>query len=124
VAFADFMESVIEGIELDPIPDTDDHRVFLWDNLRSHLSPIVTQTVEGRHGPCRFSILPRPAYQPKYGPIEYKMCDLVSELRRQAQPNWNTGILEQAVLRIAGQIGMNGSVDNTFDHCGYTIDGL
>jgi hypothetical protein len=124
VAIADFMESVIEDIEGDPIPDTDDHRVFLWDNRRSHLNPIVTQTVEGRHGPCRFSILPRPAYQAKYGPIEYKICDLVSELRRQAQPNWNTDILEQAVLRIAGQIGMNGSVDNTFDHCGYTFNGL
>jgi hypothetical protein len=121
VAFADFMEEVCQDIETNRIPDTDDHRVFLWDNLRSHLSPIVVQTVEGRHGPCRFSILPRPPYQPKYGPIEYKICDLVSQIRREAQPDWNTDILEQAILRIAGQIGMNGSVDNTFEHCGYPV---
>ena len=120
MAFSDFMEVVCQDIKTNRIPGTNNH-TFFWDNLRSHLSPLVVQTVKGRNGPCRFSILPCPLYQPKYGPIEYTICDLVSQIWREAQPNWNTDILEQAVLWIAGQIGMDGSVDNTFEHCGYPV---
>ena len=43
---------------------TDDHRVILWDNLRTH---------DPSCAPDDQSTL----YQPKYGPIEYKICDLL-----------------------------------------------
>lgn len=81
VVFRDFCDHICSDIEANPIPDTDDHRVFLWENLRSHHAAYVNQTVTGRTGPCRFTIVPRPPYQPKYGPIEYKICDLHTRLR-------------------------------------------
>ena len=74
--FRDFCHHICTSIETNPIPQTDDHRIFLWDNLNAHHAPYVTQTVLGRTGPCQFSIVPRPPYMPKYGPIEYKICDL------------------------------------------------
>ena len=101
--------------------DTDQFRVFLWDNLNSHLSHLVTQTVEGRDGPCQFTIVPRPPYQPKYGPIEYVICDLAGSLTYDADRDWNTNNLEQ---QIQNKFPLLHGFDNTFDHCGYSIDGL
>ena len=50
----------------------------MHDNLQAHLTPIVYQTVEARNGPTCFNILLRQlAYQPKYGPIEYKIYDVI-----------------------------------------------
>lgn len=121
--FADFCDYICTDIETNPIPNTDDHRVFLWDNLSSHLSPIVVQTVEGRNGPIHFAIVKRPAYEAKYAPIEYKILDIVNELKRNAHPDWDTNQLEQEIYLAASRIGMNGSFDATFDHCGYTVTG-
>ena len=81
--FCDEICTSIEGHQ--HIEGTDDHRVFLWDNLRAHYAPIVHQTVEGRNGPTTFSILLRPAYQPKYWLIEYKICDLIQNMRYNRQ---------------------------------------
>ena len=121
VSFASFIDTLCTSIETtDHIPGTDDHRVFLWDNLSSHTSPIVSQTVESRTGPTRFSILPRPSYQPKYGPIEYKICDLIEDMRAKVQGEITLDPMEQAILISAASIG---PFDSTFDHCGYTIDG-
>jgi hypothetical protein len=50
--------------------DIDNHRILLWDNLISHLAPLITQTIYGRNGPCHFTSVPLLHYQPKYGPIE------------------------------------------------------
>jgi len=122
--FADFADYVCTSIEMHRIPGTDDHRVNLWDNLNSHHSPIVAQTVEARNNGTRFSIVPRIPYQPKYAPIEYKICDLVSEVRRQATRDWDVNSLEQALYQVAATLGMNGGFDRTFDHCGYTVNGL
>jgi transposase len=43
--------------------------VFIWDNLTAHHSAYVHNTVTGCVGPSNFSIVPRPPYHPKYGPI-------------------------------------------------------
>lgn len=52
-------------------------RVFMWDNLRSHYSGQVAHNVyEAGH-----SILPRPAYSPCDGPIEY----MFNHIERQLQ---------------------------------------
>jgi hypothetical protein len=81
------------------------------------------QTVEGRNGPIHFAIVKRPAYEAKYAPIEYKILDIVNELKRNAHPDWDTNQLEQEIYLAASRIGMNGSFDATFDHCGYTVTG-
>ena len=84
-AFHDFVDYICTDIEQNRIPGTDDHRIFLWDNLNSHLAHYVTQTVEGRPGPQWFSTCPRPPYQPKYGPVEYKICDVIQDMKLKAR---------------------------------------
>ena len=120
-AFADFCDGMCGAIEGHMhIPGTDDHRVILWDNLRSHMTPIVYQTIEARDGPTRFSILPRPAYQPKYGPIEYKICDLLLHMQYNTDGEMSLDEMEHAINISAAAIG---PFNSTFDHCGYSIDG-
>ena len=120
-AFAGFCDGMCGAIEGHMhIPGTDDHRVILWDNLRAHMTPIVYQTIEARDGPTRFSILPRPAYQPKYGPIEYKICDLLLHMQYNTNGEMTLDEMEHAINVSAAKIG---PFDSTFDHCGYSIDG-
>ena len=121
-AFATFCDevcSLIEGVM--HIPGTDEHKVLLWDNLRAHMTPIVYQTIEGRDGPTRFSILPWPAYQPKMGPIEYKICDLLLHMQYNTEGKMSLDEMEGAINQSASQIG---PFDSTFEHCGYSVDGL
>ena len=54
VVFNDFVDMICTDIETDPIPDTDDDRILMWDNLTSYHSAYVHQTVMGRPG-NRFS---------------------------------------------------------------------
>ena len=84
------------------------------------MSHLVAQIVKGRQGPTVFSFVPRPPYQPKYGPIEYAICDLVGHLAIEAQANWTTELLERKIRDAAQQIK---GFWNTFDFCGYLIDG-
>ena len=116
LVFRDFCEMICSDIELNRIAGTDDHRIMLWDNLNSHHAAYVHQTVTGRMGPCQFTIVPRPPYQPKYGPIEYKICDLTDEVRKKKTGEWDCARLEQEVRAAALRIG---PFDSTFAHCGY-----
>lgn len=124
LVFAKFCEYVCNDVETNLVQgDLDTSRVLLWDNLASHHSPVVVDTVENRAGACTFSIIPRPPYQPKYGPIEYKICDTIATTRRIAQANWTTDDVEQAIASTFGSIGRGDyNFDNTFDHYGYSID--
>jgi hypothetical protein len=123
--FADFCEWVCSDIEAHPLPNNGDaHRYFLWDNLTSHKAPIVYQTIEGRNHGCSFECVPRPPYQPKYGPIEYVFCELACRLRDMAKDEWSYATLRQEILNITAQLGLNGKFDSTFAHCGYTEDGV
>jgi hypothetical protein len=63
----------------------------------------------------RSSIVPRPAYEAKYAPIEYMILDIVNELKMVAEPDWDTNRLDQEILLAASRIGMNGSFNNTFE---------
>jgi len=128
--FSDFIEYICNDIETNPVPgnlsDVDRIRRFLWDNLRAHMAPIVAQTVEVRPpgSNTTFSYIPRPPYQPKYGPIEYKICDLVAAVGKKTTKEWTTVDLEQALIEEASRLAFNNkSFDNTFDHCGYTENG-
>mmetsp|Transcript_40189 Transcript_40189/g.45907 ORF Transcript_40189/g.45907 Transcript_40189/m.45907 type:complete len:221 (-) Transcript_40189:115-777(-) len=98
--FSDFIEYICNDIETNSVPanlsDINDDRKFLWDNLRAHMAPIVVQTVEVRPpgSNTTFSYIPRPPYQPKYGPIEYKICDLISAVGKKSTPDWTLADLE------------------------------
>lgn len=120
VAHARFNDYVFSDIEDNPAPgDLDQRRGVLWDNLRSHGAPIVYQTVEGRDSDNEFFIVPRPPYQPKFGPTEYVFCEVACELQRQVQPHWTTEILRQKLVEILSVVGRDGKFDNLFAHCGY-----
>ncbi len=121
LVFASFIDHICRDIETNGIPqnqlNTDSQRIFLWDNLNSHFAPIVNQTIMARNGNTIFSSIPRPPYQPKFGPIEYKILDCVTAAMKRITSNSTTVDLEQALLRAASEIG---PFDSTFQHCGYT----
>ena len=113
--FSDFCDHVCTSIE----GSGNTERVFLWDNLNSHLAPLVYHTVEGRRGPCSFRIVPRPPYQPKYGPSEYGFCELICRLQDRVKADWNVETVRHEIHQVANNLGMNGGFDRTFQHCGY-----
>ena len=123
VEFANFCDIICTNIEQNPSGPNDGNRIMMWDNLSSHLSPHVTQVVEGRNqipnNPTFWTIVRRPPYQPKFGPIEYIFCELACELKKIAQANWDTAKLRQEIFNIAARIGRGGAFDRTFEHCGY-----
>jgi transposase len=114
--FRDFCDYVCTDIETNNIPGTDFHRVFIWDNLTAHHSAYVHNTVTGRVGPSNFSIVPRPPFHPKYGPIENKICEVMGKIRLKKEEDWDMNRLELAIMLAAYQII---SFDTSFQHCGY-----
>ena len=114
-AFADFVDEIQQSLANNPLPNGigNPPRFFLWDNLRSHLAPIVFQTVadSGLH-----EIIPRPPYCPKDGPIEYFFCQVVCELRNRLHAIHTLQDLIQQIHSVVGQIG---GVDATFAKIGY-----
>jgi len=85
-------------------------------NLAVHHSRYVHNTVANRVGPSNFSIVPRPPYHPKYGPIEYKVCEVMEKIRVKKEEDWNMNRLEHEILLAANQIER---FEETFIHCGY-----
>jgi hypothetical protein len=73
--FRDFCDHICLEIEQFGVVGTDDHRILIWDNLAAHHSVYVPQTVTGCEGPCQISIVAWLQYHPKFGPIEYKICE-------------------------------------------------
>eukprot|EP00536_Pseudo-nitzschia_multiseries_P006922 jgi/Psemu1/16454/gm1.16454_g len=101
----------------------DKWRVYFWDNLSSHYSPIVYEAVIGRGGPTQFDILPQLlAYQPKYGPIEYVICQLLNNnMKVNVIGELDLNQMEQQILYSAAATG---PFDATFAHFGYSEDGV
>lgn len=85
--FSRFVDHVLNRLEA-TTHQVDDHRICLWDNLRSHLGPTVYNTVYGRATPNTFSFIARPPYQPKYGPTEYMFAELTNRLQQRVQAEW------------------------------------
>ena len=110
--FFNFLQTIIDSVENRSsilhqlnLP-FNQYRVFLWDNLNSHSSPLVAMTLYGHPGPRnRFSSVNKPPYQSKYGSIEYKICDLIHELQMEACHDWDIDILEQEIYNAANIIG-------------------
>ena len=70
------------------VPVTDDHHIYIRDKLVAHHSAYIHQTVTGRAGTRLFSIVVRPPYHPKFGPIDYKIYELTNILLMKKEPNW------------------------------------
>ena len=118
--FSNFLNDVLTQLEQHPAPTgVDNHRVILCDNLSSHKSAIVVDTVDQRPSPNVFELVYRPPYQPKYGPIEYVFGEMARKLELLVRPDCTTATLEQHIRLIAANLGMNGKFHNTFAHCGY-----
>jgi hypothetical protein len=114
--FRDFCELVCGDIESNGIDGMDNHRIFIWDSLRAHHAAYVHETVTNRAGPRRFSIVPRPQYHPKFGPIEYTICKVTLRLWLEKKADWDMDDLEQQICRIAMSVGQ---FEPTFLHCRY-----
>jgi hypothetical protein len=113
--FCDFCDYVCWVIETNNITGTDAHWIFIWDNLAAHHSAYVHSTVTNRDGPSLFSIVAQPPYHPKYGPIEYKICEVMEKIWLKKEDDWNMNRLELEVALAAHQIAR---FDETFLHCG------
>ena len=88
-------------------------RVFMWDNLSSHLSPIIHQTVEGNFNHL---IVRRPPYKPSDAPIKYVFCSLICELQHRTFQHDNLNELIHSIqIVITNLQGFN----NTFNKLGY-----
>jgi hypothetical protein len=116
--FHDFCELVCSDLERNGMNGngTDDHCIFIWDNLRAHHGAYMHEMVTNHASLLRFSIVPRLQYHPKFGPIEYIICEATSRLRLAKDADWDMDDLEQQICLIAMSIGQ---FDPTFVHCGY-----
>ena len=115
IDFNDFLDFICDDIENNqPLGAVgNESRIFLWDNLSSHCSPIIHQTVEGQYG---HTIIRRPPYKPSDAPIEYIFCQLVSELQsRTFQLNNLVELIHAIQVVVTNLNGFN----NTFHKIGY-----
>jgi hypothetical protein len=60
--------------------------------------------VAHRVGPSQFSIVARPPYHPKYGPIEYWICEVMEKIWLKKDEDWNLNCLEHQIMIAANQI--------------------
>jgi hypothetical protein len=112
--FNNFIASIVEDIDNNPLPIIGTpSRVFLWDNLRAHKSPLLYHTVEGGR---RHRIQPRPPYMPCYGSIEYVFCQLQGKLNKDINNIHNLNDLERSIYMVVANLG---GFNNTFAHCRY-----
>ena len=115
IDFNDFVGFICEELENNPLPGAigNDSQIFMWDNLSSHCSPIIHQTVEGRFNHL---IIRRPPYKPSDAPIEYVFCSLICELKQQTFQFDNLAQLIHAIHVVVTHL--NG-FDSTFHKLGY-----
>ena len=114
--FNEFLRFICTNLENVQPPGVvgNESRIFLWDNLSSHCSPIIHQTVEGEFGHV---IIRRPPYKPADAPIEYIFCQLVHQLQTRTFECNNLVQLIQAVQNVVAT-SLQG-FNNTFAKLGY-----
>ena len=115
IDFNDFCRYVCENIQNNHPEGMvgNNQRVFLWDNLTSHRSPIFHQTVEGEFG---HRIIRRPPYKPSDAPIEYVFCSLICELQTRT---FYTNNLNELIYAIQVVVSNLQGFNNTFHQLGY-----
>jgi DDE superfamily endonuclease len=89
-------------------------KMFMWDNLSSHLSPPLINAIYN----AGHSIMNRPPYSPVDGPIEYVFNEIENQLKGRLYQIANHNDLNVAMHAIITGLGAN--FDATFVHCGYT----
>ncbi len=89
---------------------------YLGYNLRAHHAVYVHERVTNRAGPQRFSMVPKPQYHPKFGPIEYTICKVTLRLWLEKEADWDVDDLKQHICWIAMLVGQ---FDPAFQYCGY-----
>ena len=120
--FSRFIDHVCRSIEEQPV-DGDHNRVFMWDNLSCHLTPLVTNTVYFRptQDDFNFEIIPRPPYQPKWAPVENFICMVANSLSRKVKADWTDDILRLEIHNSCMEVGNHMALDRTYAHCGYHL---
>ena len=108
-----FLDKAIAAL---PVPDGNlvEAKVFLFDNLASHLTSLCLDTIllSGH----RF--VARPAYDPQDAPIEYIFNTIGNELKLASSEITDDESLRAVVLRIVTNLD-TASFVNYFEHCGY-----
>ena len=120
--FANYMDYVLSSIENDPVPGGyDNDRVLLWDNLSVHKTTMVATMVQlrPRKDEFRFISINRPPYQPNIAPIEYIFGMIGMQLSQRCAKDWGLDRLVEEIHYACVHVGLDGSLDNTFIHCGY-----
>ena len=113
--FNNYLEYVMDDLQNNPIPNIpNEGRIFLWDNLSAHLTPLIYNTVAARN--AGHTIVPRPPYRPWIAPIEYVFCQLACELRRRFHLITDTAILINEIQNIIPTLK---GINATYTHCGY-----
>jgi transposase len=118
--FSDFLEQICSDIEQHPT-ESDDERVFLWDNLSVHLTALVRNTLELCPSNHVFYSVARPAYRPKWAPIEYCFCQIANELTRKVWSGWDGDDLRTELNHLLLNLGSDNVFNKTFAHCGYDL---
>ena len=120
--FSDYINYVASDIEQNPLPDgLDGRKIFMWDNLSVHGTALVSSTLELRptRQQHRFIPVPRPPYMPEIGPIEFIFGEISSILSRKCARHWGRANLEYKIHNACVMVGWNGTINQTFRHCGY-----
>ena len=92
-------------------------RVFLWDNLSSHSTPLIHNSVARRQAGHRIN--PRPPYRPWMALIEYVFYQLADRLRQRVFRINKTVDLIHEIHEIIPTLS---GFDATFEHCKYPIN--
>lgn len=97
-------------------PHPERRRYLLWDNLSSHGTERVRQLVHA----AGHLIIPRPAYYPVDGPIEYVFNMVQTELYHSANEVQNDEDFENELVSILYNLHRDGEgFAGYFRHCGY-----
>jgi hypothetical protein len=83
------------------LPAHGPHRLFMWDNLAAHFSPMVVNAIYA----AGHRIVPRPAYFPADGPKEFVFCQLECGLKDRLYHIQNTNDLIREVHHVIANIG-------------------
>ena len=115
IDFDDFVTHICNDLMQNPVPGQvgNNERIFLWDNLSSHCSPLIHQTVEGNFGHI---IIRRPPYKPSDAPIEYIFCQLIVGLQFRTFQLSNIPDLMHAIQVVVTNLK---GFDNLFQKLGY-----
>jgi len=87
-------------------------RTLLLDNLKAHFTPQVVNVVND----SIHRMLPRAAYRPCDGPVEYANNHLLTKMREQC---YNLSTVDELVAAMPNLIGRISGMRETFEMCGY-----